>query len=79
MRRISYSAREATVTTEDGKVYKADYVMVSVSIGVLQTNLIKFTPPLPVSSLNSRFIIFLKKYLYNNNDSNNNDDDVIVS
>ncbi|KAM0937677.1 putative oxidoreductase [Dioscorea sansibarensis] len=47
VRRISYSAKEATVTTEDGKVYKADYVMVSVSIGVLQTNLIKFVPPLP--------------------------------
>jgi len=37
------------VTTEDGSIYRADYVMVSVSLGVLQTNLIKFQPDLPVS------------------------------
>ncbi|KAI3959254.1 hypothetical protein MKW92_014633 [Papaver armeniacum] len=33
--------------TEDGGVYKAEYVMVSTSIGVLQTDLISFIPPLP--------------------------------
>ncbi|KAJ0982227.1 hypothetical protein J5N97_010482 [Dioscorea zingiberensis] len=47
VRRINYSSSGATVTTEDGKSYKADYVMVSVSIGVLQTTLIKFQPTLP--------------------------------
>ncbi|KAL6643038.1 hypothetical protein ACP70R_021219 [Stipagrostis hirtigluma subsp. patula] len=35
------------VRTEDGWWYEADYVMVSVSLGVLQSNLIKFFPPLP--------------------------------
>ncbi|CAA6657429.1 unnamed protein product [Spirodela intermedia] len=36
-----------TVKTEDGSTYTADYVMVSASVGVLQTNLIKFQPDLP--------------------------------
>ncbi|XP_020103939.1 polyamine oxidase [Ananas comosus] len=47
VRHISQSSTGVTVTTEDGSVYKADYVMVSVSIGVLQTKLIKFEPDLP--------------------------------
>ncbi|KAJ4795755.1 Polyamine oxidase [Rhynchospora pubera] len=47
VREIRYSARGVTVATEDGSVYNADYVMVSASIGVLQTKLIKFTPDLP--------------------------------
>nr|CAD1837728.1 unnamed protein product [Ananas comosus var. bracteatus] len=47
VRHISQSSNGVTVTTEDGSVYKADYVMVSVSIGVLQTKLIKFEPDLP--------------------------------
>ncbi|KAJ3703432.1 hypothetical protein LUZ61_007137 [Rhynchospora tenuis] len=47
VREIRYSARGVTVVTEDGSVYNADYVMVSASIGVLQTKLIKFTPDLP--------------------------------
>ncbi|KAF3322083.1 polyamine oxidase-like protein [Carex littledalei] len=47
VREIQYSAQGVTVKTEDGSVYNADYVMVSVSIGVLQTQLINFTPDLP--------------------------------
>ncbi|KAJ4819580.1 Polyamine oxidase [Rhynchospora pubera] len=47
VREIRYSAQGVTVVTEDGSVYNADYVMVSASIGVLQTKLIKFTPDLP--------------------------------
>ncbi|XP_039117607.1 LOW QUALITY PROTEIN: polyamine oxidase 1-like [Dioscorea cayenensis subsp. rotundata] len=47
VREISYSKSGVTVMTEDGKKYEADYVMVSVSIGVLQTHLIKFKPDLP--------------------------------
>ena len=37
--------------TEDGSTYKSDYVMVSASIGVLQSNLIKFEPDLPVINM----------------------------
>ncbi|KAJ6836398.1 polyamine oxidase-like [Iris pallida] len=48
VRKISQSRSGVEVTTEDGSVYKADYVMVSVSIGVLQTKLIDFVPNLPV-------------------------------
>lgn len=47
VRKIDQSGNGVTVTTEDGSVYKADYVMVSVSIGVLQTKLIEFQPHLP--------------------------------
>ncbi|KAJ4795756.1 Polyamine oxidase [Rhynchospora pubera] len=47
VREIQYSARGVTVKTEDGSVYKADYAMVSASVGVLQSELIKFKPDLP--------------------------------
>ncbi|CAA6659180.1 unnamed protein product [Spirodela intermedia] len=45
--RIEYSRSGVIVETEDGSTYKSDYVMVSTSIGVLQTSLIKFEPDLP--------------------------------
>ncbi|CAL4916448.1 unnamed protein product [Urochloa decumbens] len=44
---ITYSQDCVTVKTEDGWLYEAEYVMVSVSLGVLQSNLITFSPPLP--------------------------------
>ncbi|KAI4993032.1 hypothetical protein ZWY2020_007345 [Hordeum vulgare] len=44
---ISHSGGGVTVRTEDAKVYKADYVMVSTSVGVLQSDLIQFKPRLP--------------------------------
>ncbi|KAJ9708940.1 hypothetical protein PVL29_000769 [Vitis rotundifolia] len=44
---ISRSPRGVAVKTEDGLVHRADYVIVSVSLGVLQNNLIKFHPSLP--------------------------------
>ncbi|XP_038978175.1 polyamine oxidase 1-like [Phoenix dactylifera] len=47
VRHILYSNGGVTVITEDGMSYKAAYVMVSVSIGVLQTKLIDFKPVLP--------------------------------
>ncbi|CAO2141379.1 unnamed protein product [Urochloa humidicola] len=46
-REITYFPSGVIVKTEQNEVYKADYVMVSVSLGVLQTDLIKFTPQLP--------------------------------
>ncbi|KAK6931060.1 Amine oxidase [Dillenia turbinata] len=45
--KLNYSESGVTVETEDNTKYTADYVMISVSIGVLQTNLIKFEPDLP--------------------------------
>ncbi|RZC57036.1 hypothetical protein C5167_004339 [Papaver somniferum] len=51
VREIQYSQSGVVVKTEDGSVYKADYVMVSASIGVLQTNLIDFVPDLPAWKL----------------------------
>ncbi|CAN1787768.1 Polyamine oxidase 1 [Linum perenne] len=47
VREIQHSRNGVTVTTEDGCVYEANYVILSVSIGVLQSNLISFSPPLP--------------------------------
>ncbi|KAK6931061.1 Amine oxidase [Dillenia turbinata] len=44
---IRYFQSGVIVKTEDGSVYRADYVIVSASIGVLQTNLIRFKPDLP--------------------------------
>ncbi|CAH9085597.1 unnamed protein product [Cuscuta epithymum] len=42
-----HTRNDVSVTTEDGIVYKASYIVLSVSIGVLQSDLISFTPPLP--------------------------------
>ncbi|XP_039777517.1 polyamine oxidase 1 isoform X2 [Panicum virgatum] len=47
VREISYSPSGVTVKTEDNSVYRADYVMVSASLGVLQSDLIQFKPQLP--------------------------------
>ncbi|KAI3879699.1 hypothetical protein MKX03_036556 [Papaver bracteatum] len=44
---IQYSSSGVVVKTEDGSVYKAAYVMVSASVGVLQAKLINFVPDLP--------------------------------
>ncbi|KAK7375599.1 hypothetical protein VNO78_35506 [Psophocarpus tetragonolobus] len=47
VRELQYSKSGVTVKTEDGFVYEADYVILSVSIGVLQSHLLSFNPPLP--------------------------------
>uniref|UniRef100_A0A0D9XIZ7 Amine oxidase domain-containing protein n=1 Tax=Leersia perrieri TaxID=77586 RepID=A0A0D9XIZ7_9ORYZ len=47
VKKIKYTTDGVVVKTEDGWLYEADYVMVSVSIGVLQSNLIRFKPHLP--------------------------------
>lgn len=48
VRELQHSRNGVTVTAEDGCVYEANYVILSVSIGVLQSDLISFRPPLPV-------------------------------
>lgn len=47
VREITHFPSGVTVKTEDNNVYKADYVMVSASLGVLQSELIRFRPQLP--------------------------------
>jgi len=44
---ISYDPTGATVTTTGGTSFSADYVVVSVPLGVLKAGDIAFTPPLP--------------------------------
>lgn len=56
VREINYSPGGVTVKTEDNSVYRADYVMVSASLGVLQSALIQFKPQLPVSSSYHNYI-----------------------
>ncbi|KAF7824581.1 polyamine oxidase 1-like [Senna tora] len=47
VRELHHSNSGVTVVTEDGCIYEADYLILSVSIGVLQSDLIAFNPPLP--------------------------------
>ncbi|KAK1552633.1 hypothetical protein Q3G72_020636 [Acer saccharum] len=48
VREIQHSRNGVVVVkTEDGCVYEANYVILSASIGVLQSDLISFKPPLP--------------------------------
>lgn len=70
VREINYSKSGVQVKTEDGSVYQAKYVIVSVSVGVLQSDLIVFKPHLPVSSFTPPFPLphsfsFIKQVLLN--------------
>ncbi|KAK8491429.1 hypothetical protein V6N13_046026 [Hibiscus sabdariffa] len=47
VRELQHSRNGVTVKTEDGCIYEANYVVLSASIGVLQSDLICFRPPLP--------------------------------
>ncbi|XP_057807749.1 polyamine oxidase 1 isoform X2 [Salvia miltiorrhiza] len=47
VRELQHSRNGVSVKTEDGCVFEANYVILSVSIGVLQSHLISFSPPLP--------------------------------
>ncbi|OIW11791.1 hypothetical protein TanjilG_31193 [Lupinus angustifolius] len=47
VRELQHSRNGVMVRTEDGCVYEANYVILSVSIGVLQSDLLAFDPPLP--------------------------------
>ena len=48
---IRYTDSGVTMTTKDDTVYNADFVIVTVSLGVLQNRLLTFSPPLPESKL----------------------------
>ena len=45
--KIEYSTQGTTVTTRDGRSFSADAVILTCSIGVLNSNLIDFVPALP--------------------------------
>ncbi|XP_010068969.2 polyamine oxidase 1 [Eucalyptus grandis] len=47
VRKIQHSRSGVTITTEGGSVYDANYAILSVSIGVLQSDLISFQPSMP--------------------------------
>lgn len=50
---IDYSGNRVSVTTDDGTVYEADRVLITVPIKVLQQNVISFTPALPNAQINA--------------------------
>ncbi|KAJ3475938.1 hypothetical protein NLI96_g11502 [Meripilus lineatus] len=47
VKEIAYSTTGVDVTLEDGRVLKADYVLTTFSLGVLQADDVTFAPPLP--------------------------------
>ncbi|KAL2495192.1 Polyamine oxidase 1 [Forsythia ovata] len=64
---IQHSRNGVLVKTEDGCFYEANYVILSVSIGVLQSHLISFLPPLPrwktEAILNCEVMVYTKIFL----------------
>ncbi|GLJ47125.1 hypothetical protein SUGI_0995010 [Cryptomeria japonica] len=67
VREIQYTKSAVRVKTEDGSVYTGKWGIVSVSLGVLQSDLIRFTPQLPRwkmgSFYNCEFRIYTKIFL----------------
>lgn len=59
VREIQHSRNGVIVKTEDDCVYEANYVILSASIGVLQSDLISFRPPLPVRLVFLYLLFFL--------------------
>ncbi|GAA0142031.1 oxidase [Lithospermum erythrorhizon] len=47
VREVQHSRNGVLVTTEEGSLYEANYLILSTSIGVLQSDLISFKPSLP--------------------------------
>lgn len=63
---IQFTNHGATVKTKDGSIYMAKYVISSVSLGVLQSDLLKFNPPLLVNTHrlpNSGYIASTPEYV----------------
>lgn len=50
---INYSGSTVSITTDNGTVYEADRVLVTVSLGVLKAGLIDFYPALPAEKLDA--------------------------
>eukprot|EP01018_Ginkgo_biloba_P021871 Gb_25001 [translate_table: standard] len=67
VRKVKHSSKGVKVWTEDGSVFGAKYAIISVSLGVLQSKLIEFKPPLPVSKRESilkfDMVIYTKIFL----------------
>lgn len=59
VRELQHSRNGVLVTTEDDCTYQANYLILSASIGVLQSDLISFKPPLPVRMTSYQYSIKL--------------------
>ncbi|CAF1013393.1 unnamed protein product [Adineta steineri] len=51
--KINYTNNDVIVSTKDGDVYRADYVLITVPLGVLKSKQIEFYPSLPQWKLNA--------------------------
>jgi monoamine oxidase len=47
VKKIDYSGEKIQLISENNEIFEADKVILTVSVGVLQANLIEFDPPLP--------------------------------
>jgi monoamine oxidase len=45
--KINYNEKFVEVSTRDGEVYRAEYVLITIPLGVLKSKQIEFNPPLP--------------------------------
>lgn len=60
MNTIEHSKDGVNVICEDGSTYSAKAAILSVSLGVLQSNLITFEPELPVITQTTAILLFLQ-------------------
>ncbi|XP_048255136.1 polyamine oxidase 1-like [Haliotis rufescens] len=60
---INYTDTNVSVTTASGKIFTADFVIVTFSIGVLKSGSVTFIPPLPDWKMDNLFRIRLENYV----------------
>ncbi|XP_048240436.1 polyamine oxidase 7-like isoform X2 [Haliotis rufescens] len=60
---INYSDTRVAVTTQSGKVFTANVVIVTFSIGVLQSGSVIFNPPLPDWKIDNLFRVRFENYV----------------
>ncbi|GLJ14416.1 hypothetical protein SUGI_0232960 [Cryptomeria japonica] len=62
VKEVEYKKEGVTITTEGGSIFNAKYCIVSASLGVLQSDLIKFKPELPRWKRNLFFDCDIRTY-----------------
>lgn len=61
--KINWDSNGVEVSTTTGEVYSADYLLVTFSIGVLKSNMVKFNPDLPAEILEPIYKIEMADYI----------------
>lgn len=60
---VRYTNNNVVVNTSKGKRYKADYAILTFSLGVLQNEKVKFIPPLPVEKVERIHLLKMTNYV----------------